>query len=79
MVEKAGTLRTLGFGVRLIVDGAWGFAGSVDLSSVEILSAVERAVKVARASSRVKKKDIKLAPLKADKDKYRTPLERRAT
>src|SRR3981081_4807654 len=38
-----------GFGVRVIVDGAWGFAGSARLDKAEVEQVVERAIRIARA------------------------------
>src|SRR2546423_1013552 len=40
-----------GFGIRVIADGAWGFAASPVLSAPEIERIAELAVKVARASA----------------------------
>ncbi len=39
-----------GFALRVLVDGAWGFASSNDLSSASWRRAVEQAIKLARAS-----------------------------
>src|SRR6202521_2185895 len=39
-----------GFGVRVIVDGAWGFAGSSRLDKAEVEQVVERAIRIARAN-----------------------------
>ncbi len=57
-----GELRTLvageetGFGLRVLVDGAWGFASSNDLSSASWQRAVADAVRLARAASGRKEK-----------------------
>ncbi|MFQ6032472.1 MAG: PmbA/TldA family metallopeptidase, partial [Candidatus Zixiibacteriota bacterium] len=52
-----------GFGVRVIVDGAWGFAASADLNENDVKKISLQAVDSAKASSRLKKKDVVLAPL----------------
>jgi TldD protein len=44
-----------GFGVRVIVDGAWGFAGSVDITKEDVKRCVDLAVKIAKASAMPKK------------------------
>src|SRR4030088_1546569 len=36
-----------GFGVRVLVDGAWGFAGSARLNKNEIDEVVDRAIRIA--------------------------------
>src|SRR2546423_11876649 len=43
-----------GFGVRVLVDGAWGFAGSARLEKGEIEEVVDRAMRIARASARAR-------------------------
>ena len=65
----------LGFGVRVIVDGAWGFASSNHLTSDEIDRVAEKAVTIAKASARVKEADIDLGPPEVHVDTYRTPIE----
>jgi TldD protein len=68
--------QTTGFGVRVIVKGAWGFAGSVDLTRKEVQDVAGKAVRIALASSKVKKKDVVLAPSKTRRDKYDTPMRK---
>ncbi len=43
--------QSMGFGVRVLVDGAWGFASSRDVSTQEIDRIAALAVEVARASA----------------------------
>jgi TldD protein len=49
--ETVNLLQTKGFGIRVIADGAWGFAGSVVMDKEEIMNTVKKAVEVARASA----------------------------
>jgi TldD protein len=65
-----------GFGVRVIVDGAWGFAGSDRLENAEVEEVVERAVRIARASARVRSGRVELGPPVTSRGHYRTPIER---
>ena len=65
-----------GFGIRVIVDGAWGFAGSVDINEEEIKKTVEKAVSIARASALLKKKDAFLVQEKVCQDKYVTSFKK---
>jgi TldD protein len=55
-----------GLGIRVIADGAWGFAATDDLTRSGIDSAARLAVEIARASAQAKKRDVALAP----EDKY---------
>ncbi|HSH64978.1 MAG TPA: DNA gyrase modulator, partial [Bacteroidia bacterium] len=41
---------TYGFGVRALVDGAWGFAASRDLTREEVMRVARQAVAQARAN-----------------------------
>jgi TldD protein len=65
-----------GFGVRVLVDGAWGFAGSARLDKAEVEEVVDRAVRIARASARVRSAPVDLGPPVTSRGRYRTPLER---
>jgi TldD protein len=65
-----------GFGVRVIVNGSWGFAASVDLNSEEVVNVVKRAVDIARASSRLKKRDVALVHEDARRAEYSTPYRK---
>ncbi|MCX6639954.1 MAG: TldD/PmbA family protein [bacterium] len=63
----------LGFGVRVLVDGAWGFASSANVQKGEIGKKVELAVKIARASASLKAEDVQLAPEPPHRDIWVTP------
>jgi TldD protein len=63
-----------GFGIRVIVDGAWGFAASADLNEDNIKKIALQAADIAKASSRLKKKDVVLSPLEKIVDSYKTPI-----
>jgi TldD protein len=64
---------SLGAGVRVIADGAWGFAASDDLKRESLEASAAKAVSIARASARVKQYDVRLAPEKAVTDEWATP------
>ena len=65
-----------GFGIRVIADGAWGFASSPKIEKAEIERVAALAVKVARASALLKVKDVELAPVEKHVDRYVTPHKR---
>ena len=48
-VENVTNTESYGFGVRVLVDGAWGFAASSDVQKEEIARVAERAVSIAKA------------------------------
>jgi TldD protein len=72
-VGSASDSESLGYSVRVISDGAWGFAASEDLSRNGVESTAARAVEIARASAQVKKEDIQLAPEKPANAVWTTP------
>ncbi len=60
----------IGFGVRVLADGAWGFFGSSVLSEKEARRAAELAVKIGRASAKLNKEPLALAPVSAYVDNF---------
>ncbi len=63
-----------GSGVRVIVDGAWGFAGTQRTDAVGLEAAARLAVRIARASARTAVDRVLLAPAAAVTAKYTTPV-----
>ena len=75
VVETLNSAESLGFGVRTLVSGAWGFASSHVLSIKEIERITSLAIEIARASSRAPGEVIDLGPPVTSQGEYRTPLE----
>jgi TldD protein len=73
-VELIGKSVDFGLGIRVIVDGAWGFAASADVNPESVQKVGRQAVGVARASSRVRGTGVALAPVEKVVDSYRTPV-----
>jgi len=73
-VSTAQNILTGGFGIRTLVNGAWGFSGSIDLDSID--ESVEKAVKIAHATALVRRSKVELAEVNPVVDSYRTPLQR---
>ncbi|QBI54094.1 TldD/PmbA family protein [Streptomonospora litoralis] len=59
---------TLGFAVRVIHDGVWGFAAATELSPEAAVAVAERAVDVAKVSAAASTERIELAPEPAHTD-----------
>jgi len=72
-IGNASDSRSQGFNVRVLVDGAWGFASSADLSRGSIDATAAQAVAIARASAQVKQKDVQLVSEKAAVAEWTTP------
>ena len=67
---------SFGFGVRVIVDGAWGFAASPIVTPEEIARITREAAGVAKANAALKGTPVELAPVKAYREVWQTPHER---
>lgn len=65
---------SFGVGVRVLVDGTWGFAASRQVSADEVDRVAAQAVGVARANRAAQQKPVVLAPVKAYKDAWQTPI-----
>src|SRR5256885_7433227 len=74
-IGSASDSESLGISVRVIADGAWGFAASDDLSRESVEGTAERAVEIAKASAQVKQRDVQLAPEKPLIAEWTTPYQ----
>jgi TldD protein len=74
-VGHASESDSLGLGVRVIANGAWGFAATADMSRGAVETAAARAVDIAKASARVKREDVHLAAEPAAVADWTTPYK----
>ncbi len=86
IVEALGHGQDQGFGVRVIADGAWGFASSAVLTTAEAERVAALAVSIAKASALFKQEDVDIGPPVVSRGTYKTtvtsdpfavPLERK--
>jgi TldD protein len=68
--------KSRGMGIRVLYKGAWGFSSNYEVTPTEAERVAKEALKIAKASAMVKKKDVKLAPVKPVKDSYKTPYQK---
>jgi len=67
---------TYGFGIRVLAQGAWGFAASRELTTAEIDRVAKLAVAQAHANRRAMRRAVQLAPTPVVKDgRWRSPIE----
>ncbi len=64
-----------GVGVRVMVNGAWGFSASAEINEKQLLASVQKAISIARASAMVQAQPIDLKPLEGVVDYYATPFK----
>src|SRR5688500_12183127 len=74
-VEGVSVGESEGVGVRVLVDGAWGFASSNELNTTEADRVASEAVRIARASGLALRERVELDSRPAAVGRYETPLE----
>jgi TldD protein len=65
-----------GLGVRTIVNGAWGFAATSNMTKEGVVKAAREAARLSRAAKSVQKRPIVLAPAPVVKGTWMTPVTR---
>ncbi len=75
VVDTLAMDESLGIGIRVLVDGAWGFASSNLLSPAEAVRTAETAVAVAKASASLSAGPVDLGPLVTSRGSYTTPVK----
>jgi len=74
-VEGLSHNQSQGLGVRVIANGAWGFASSSILTMAEAARVAAQAVQIARASALAKAGDVVLGPAEVHSGHYQTPCQ----
>ena len=76
-IENVVNTSSYGFGLRVIVDGTWGFASSNVVTKDEIGRVAAQAVAIARANRKVNAEPVVLAPVEAfPKAAWNTPVRK---
>lgn len=65
---------SMGFGLRVLYDGSWGFAASSTVAAGEIERVASQAVAIAKASHRLQREKVRLGAKVASVGRYETPL-----
>ena len=74
-VGSASDTESVGMNVRVIADGAWGFAASAELGRAAVEATAVRALEIAKASARVKRERVRLAAEKPAVAEWSTPYK----
>lgn len=64
-----------GFGIRVIADGAWGFASCSRDDFADVEATVQRALQIARASALTRTRDVRLGAPEANKGAFRSTYQ----
>lgn len=75
-VEEVESGRSRGIGVRVLAGGCWGFAATAVLDEASVMATAKLAVEIARASARLQRDPVRLAPVEPVVATWSTPLER---
>ncbi|MFX0042348.1 MAG: TldD/PmbA family protein [Candidatus Hodarchaeota archaeon] len=74
-IEVLKRTNDVGYGIRVIKNGAWGFASTAILDKSTVDEIIEAAVKEAEATSRRTKRPVELTEEPIVRDKYITPFK----
>lgn len=75
-LEAVNRMVDSGVGVRVIADGAWGFAGCASVNEEDIVATAETAFRIAKESATTKREDVRLGEVEIYQDRYETPIEK---
>ncbi|MEN5060859.1 TldD/PmbA family protein [Luteimonas sp. TWI1416] len=76
-VENVVNEESIGAGIRVLADGAWGFAATNALDPDSISAAARQAVAIAKANARIQTTPVQLAPVAGVGEvAWRTPIAR---
>src|SRR6266513_5405330 len=76
---QVGTLaqrESLGLGIRVLANGAWGFASTDRLTREGVAACAAQAVSIAKASALAKRGDVKMVPEDAYIDSWQAPMRK---
>lgn len=65
---------TMGFGVRVLANGAWGFAAYPDITTETVAAALKEAIEIAKASASLATGAVEWVRASAEEGSYQTPV-----
>jgi TldD protein len=74
-IERLQRATSAGVGVRVLIHGAWGYAGAPDPSPASAAAAARRAVEIARGVAAAGAERVRLAEEEPQRGSYATPVE----
>ncbi|RYY54395.1 MAG: TldD/PmbA family protein [Chitinophagaceae bacterium] len=75
-VQGVANTENYGVGIRVLANGAWGFAATNTVTKEAIAKAAEQAVAIARANAKIQGEPVKLAPQKGFGEvNWKAPIE----
>ncbi len=78
-VQNVVNTESFGAGIRVIVNGTWGFASTNEVNQESIVAATQQAAAIAKANSKYQDDPVKLAPVKSQGEvSWKTPIQKNA-
>ena len=78
-VQNVANTESFGVGIRVIANGAWGFAATNIVTKEEMVKTAEKAVAVAKANAKILSEPVQLAPQKGYGEvSWKTPVQKSA-
>src|SRR5256885_2166827 len=74
-MEGIDRAETTGVGVRVLVNGFWGFAATARLYEEDVVRTAELAVAIARAAARLPRDPVELSPVEPVKASWESPVQ----
>ncbi len=75
MIQGISDSEDLGFGVRVLINGTWGFASSAFVNEDEVVKVTNLACTISKANSILQRIPVELVPVQVYVDTYKTPIE----
>jgi len=75
-VLNVSSAQNFGFGVRVLINGTWGFAASPIMTTEEVVRITTEAAEIAKANSLITRKKIELVPTPKVVAKWKSSIER---
>jgi TldD protein len=73
-LQQAGTQERFGFGVRVLVEGVWGFAASSRVTRADVARITTQALATAKANRLLSSQRVELTPAPKVVDTWQTPI-----
>jgi len=78
-IQNIANTESFGVGIRVLAQGAWGFAATNKVTKEDIVKTAEKAVAVAKANARILTEPVQLAPQKGYGEvSWKTPIQKNA-
>jgi TldD protein len=74
-VQNVSDRENFGFGIRVLVNGTWGFAASNIVTKQEVIRVAGEAVLIAKANAVLQTEPVQLAKVASYRDSWKTPVQ----